>query len=121
MSPLAENIAKNEQAKHSEIDDRKGIIEQYLDRPLPLDWKKSDLFTRRAFLESTEPGVYERDYVCIAEIWCECLGKNKEDMSRYNTRELNDVMRSLPNWEPMNSTKNFEIYGKQKYYARKLS
>ena len=121
LSPLAENIAKNEQAKHSEIDDRKGIIEQYLDRPLPLDWKKSDLFTRRAFLESTEPGVYERDYVCIAEIWCECLGKNKEDMSRYNTRELNDVMRSLPNWEPMNSTKNFEIYGKQKYYARKLS
>lgn len=122
LSSEAESIAKNEQSKHSEVDDRKGIVEQFLDRKLPKDWKKMDLFTRKAYLEDDKSqGEIERDYVCIAEIWCECLGKAKEDMSRYNTRELNDLMRSLQNWEPMNSTKNFEIYGKQKYYARKLS
>lgn len=121
LSSEAESIAKNEQSKHSEVDDRKGIVEQYLDRKLPKDWKKMDLFTRRAYLEDDKQhGEIERDFVCIAEIWCECLGKAKEDMSRYNTRELNDLMRSLQNWEPMNSTKNFEFYGKQKYYSRKL-
>jgi hypothetical protein len=55
----------------------------------------------------------------MAEIWCECLGKAKEDMSRYNTREINDIMKSLEGWEFKATTKNFGYYGKQKYYARR--
>lgn len=121
LSSNAEFIAKNEQLKHSEVDERKGLVEQYLDRLLPENWKKLDLEQRRDFLNSPgEIGIIERDYVCVAELWCECLGKNKEDMSRYNTRDLNDILRGLENWDPINSTKNFEIYGKQKYYSRQL-
>ena len=40
-------------------------------------------------------------------------------MSRYNTREINDMLRSLGNWEFVSSTGNFDLYGKQKYYKRK--
>ena len=121
LSPEAETLAKVEQVKHSEVDERKGLLEQYLDRKLPANWDELDVYERQNYL--TDPlsaGTVDRDYVCIAEIWCECLGKNKEDMSRYNTRELNDIMRALPDWEPSNSTRNFKIYGKQKYYAKKL-
>ena len=116
-------IAKIEQHKHSEADERKGIIEKYLNTKFPDDWDKMDLYDRRRWLEDplSKNGTVQKDFVCIAEIWCECLGKDKTDMSRYNTREVNEILRSLPEWEAIASTKNFPLYGKQKYYKRKDS
>ncbi len=116
-------IAKIEQHKHSEADERKGIIEEYLNRKYPEAWGTMDLYDRRRWLEDplSQNGTIQKDFVCVAEIWCECLGKDKTDMSRYNTREVNEILRSLPEWEPVTSTKNFPIYGKQKYYRRKDS
>ena len=116
-------IAKIEQHKHSEADERKGIIEEYLNKKYPETWNTMDLYDRRRWLEDplSQNGTTQKDFVCVAEIWCECLGKDKTDMSRYNTREVNEILRSLPEWEPVTSTKNFPIYGKQKYYRRKDS
>lgn len=116
-------IAKIEQHKHSEADERKGIIEEYLNTKFPDDWDKMDLYDRRRWLEDplSKNGTAQKDFVCIAEVWCECLGKDKTEMSRYNTREVNEILRSLPEWEAITSTKNFAIYGKQKYYKRKDS
>lgn len=122
MSSKASAIAKIEQKKHSETDYRKGIIETYLDTLIPLDWAKLDIYERRSFLEDpiSKKGNVEKAFTCVAEIWCECLGKEKEDMDRYKTRDLNDILRSLEGWKQSNSTKNFELYGKQKYYSREL-
>lgn len=122
MSDNAAKMAVEEQKRHSEVDERKGIIEAYLETLLPENWDEMDIYQRRIYFEDdlAERGTVERDYVCIAEIWCECLGKNKEDMDRYKTRELNDIMRSLEEWEQSKSTKNFPNYGKQKYYVRKI-
>ena len=116
-------LALAEQHKHTATDERRGVIESFLERMLPEDWDNKDLYDRRSWLDDplSNNGVYKRYYVCMAEIWCECLGKDKTDMSRYNTREINDIMRSLSNWEFVPSTKNFPIYGKQKYYRRKDS
>ena len=116
-------IAKIEQHKHSEQDERKGIIEEYLNAKYPDNWTSMDLYDRRRWLEDplSQAGTIQKDFVCVAEIWCECLGKEKNDMSRYNTRDINDILRSLPEWEASTSTKNFSIYGKQKYYKRKDS
>ena len=116
-------IAKIEQHKHSETDERKGVIEEYLNKKYPDNWNDMDLYDRRHWLEDplSQNGMIPKDFVCVAEIWCECLGKDKTDMSRYNTREVNEILRSLPEWEYINSTKNFSIYGKQKYYKRKDS
>lgn len=122
LSKEAEKIATIQQKLHSEADERRGLIEAYLNKLLPEDWDTMDLYERRAFMEDplSEKGKIDRVYVCVAEIWCECLGKNKEDMDRYKTRDINDIMRGLDEWEQVNSTRNFKIYGKQKYYARKL-
>ena len=75
-----------------------------------------DLYDRRRWLEDplSKNGTVQKDFVCIAEVWCECLGKDKTEMSRYNTREVNEILRSLPEWEAIASTKNFPLYGKQK-------
>lgn len=123
MTGEEDTIAKIEQHKHSEQDERKGIIEEYLNTKYPDNWSSMDLYDRRRWLEDplSQTGTMQKDFVCVAEIWCECLGKEKNDMSRYNTRDINDIMRSLSDWEASTSTKNFSIYGKQKYYRRKDS
>jgi predicted P-loop ATPase len=120
FSAAAEAIANAEQRKHSETDERKGIIEEYLNTKLPTDWATLDIYERQDVLAlvKKDKGTV-RDFVCMAEVWCECLGKNKEDMTRYNTREINDVMKSLEEWEYHATTKNFALYGKQKYYSRR--
>lgn len=117
------SLARAEQHKHTATDERRGVIESFLERMLPDDWDKKDLYDRRTWLDDplSNNGTWKRDFICMAEIWCECLQKDKTDMSRYNTREINDIMRSLPDWEFVPSTKNFPIYGKQKYYRRKDS
>jgi putative DNA primase/helicase len=119
LSPDAEQLAKKEQLKHSETDERTGMIEYYLESKLPEKWIDLDIFERRIVLDSNPEEGEAREIVCMAEIWCECLGKAKEDMTRYNTREINDILKSLDDWEYHATTKNFKLYGKQKYYSRK--
>lgn len=123
MTGEEDAIAKIEQHKHSEVDERRGLIEKYLNEKYPDNWQTLDIFDRRAWLEDplAKKGTIRKEFVCVAEIWCECLGKNKTEMSRYSTREINDILRVLPDWEYVNSTKNFSLYGKQKYYKRKDS
>jgi predicted P-loop ATPase len=123
LSKEADSMAKVEQKNHSSTDERSGIISEYLDIKLPENWDTKDVYQRRDFLadESLEKqGTILRDYVCVAEIWCECLGKEKTEMDRYKTREINEILRGLGDWEQSKSTKNFKNYGKQKYYSRKL-
>lgn len=118
----AENaMAKQEQTTHSAVDERLGIIDDYLNKLLPEDWDFKDLYDRRTWLDDpiAKPGTVEREYVCIAEIWCECLHKDKQEMSRYNTREINDMLRAMKEWEFMPTTKSFPLYGKQKYYRKR--
>jgi putative DNA primase/helicase len=120
LSTEAESLAEIEQRAHSEIDERQGLIEAYLAKPVPANWDTLSVFDRAAISDSANtPEGAPRSVVCVAEIWAECLGKEKKDMSRYNTRELNDIMRGLEGWTASPSTKHFINYGKQKYYTRK--
>lgn len=123
LSQAENNLAIAEQVKHAETDERKGIIEQYLNRLYPKDWAKKDIYERRSWLDSpiASKGEIQKDIVCVAEIWSECFGKDAADMTRYNTKDINDTLKSLNDWEFVPSTKNFPIYGKQKYYKRKES
>lgn len=123
LSGDEDKLAKIEQHKHAEVDERRGIIEDYINKLLPDNWESLDLYDRRRWLDDplAKKGTIQRDFICVAEIWCECLGKDKNDMSRYNTRDINEILRSLTEWESVSSTKNFSLYGKQKYYKRKDS
>ena len=116
MSREADTLARIEQDIHSETDDRRGIVLRFLETKLPTDWDDKDIYDRREFLTNilSPGGKRTRDCVCVAEIWCECLGKDKTDMSRYNTRDINSIMKSLKGWEKSRSTKVFPIYGTQK-------
>ena len=119
LSREANKIANVERRGHIENDERAGIIEDYLDRKLQENWNGLSIDARRMLLVQDEPKEGDqREFVCIAEIWVECLGRERYEVSRYNTRDINEIMRSLEGWEPSKSTKNFGIYGKQKFYRR---
>ncbi len=119
-----EEVAYNKQREHSEIDERAGIIQKYLDTLLPTNWGEMDLYQRRNFLHGDElaaEGTKQRDKVCVAEIWCECLEKPKADMDRYKTLEINKIMRGFEDWKEHNGgkgTAKFKLYGTQKCFVR---
>jgi len=119
LSKEANELANKARAQHVEVDERAGIIENYLDKLLPEDWHKMDIFERRMFVnDKNSEGAEQREFVCIAEVWCECLQKDRQDMDRYKTRDINEIMKGLKDWQYVNSTKDFELYGKQKFYKR---
>jgi 5-methylcytosine-specific restriction endonuclease McrA len=120
-TPMFEN-----EFKEMVDDDDAILILNYLSKEIPINWSTLNLTERRDFLSnktSSETIINQklqpRKFVCIAEIWCECLEKNKNDMNRYETRNLNTLMKNLSNWVAVDSTKNFSFYGKQRYYERR--
>lgn len=115
-----QQAAVQQQAAHSEVDERTGVIERYLNMKLPEDWDEKDVFERQEYIRNGGiDGTEMRRFVCVAEIWCECLEKRKDDMSRYATKEINNMMRSFPGWKAhISTTKNFGLYGTQRYYER---
>jgi putative DNA primase/helicase len=119
-----ENIlALEQQAAHTETDERTGVIEKYLDTLLPESWDDMDIWQRRAFVkgesdELTPKGTEQRDTVCVAEIWCEVLGGKPEQMSSFNTKDIHGIMQRMRGWERGKSKRNFGIYGKQNSYER---
>lgn len=119
LSKEANDIANLAREAHQEVDERKGLILDYLATNVTEDWDTMSCMQRELFYSDGSQGNVERTTVCVAEIWRECLGKSKADMNAYNTKEINSIMRSLPDWEFVNSTKRFGTYGVQKYYVRK--
>lgn len=118
LSPNVAEAAKQIQAEHLEQDERAGYIESFLNMPLPKDWAKRDIFDRQAYFADRKSHAGEaRVEVCVAEIWVECLGKNREDMSKYNTREVNDILKTL-GWQFGGSVKNVPNYGRQRVFVK---
>lgn len=118
LSPKTAAQAKAIQADHLEQDERAGYIESYLTRLLPEDWAKMDLFERQAFIaDRRSEGTVKRTEVTVAEIWVECLGKQREDMSKYNTREINDILKAL-GWRFNGSVKSVTHYGRQRIFIK---
>ena len=111
-----------------ETDDREGIVEEYLDRLLPVSWDKMDLFERRNFLNGSEfgaspaEGTIRRDRVCAMEIWCECFGKPRETLKKGDSYEIEGILYKLGGWTRYagNATGKTRIpgYGIQKTFIR---
>lgn len=121
LSKEIEEQAREEQIGHREIDDRTGIIQDYLDKLLPSNWNKLNIFERRQFLSGNNPfdsGSEIRTRVCTAEIWCELFGREQSDMTRYNTKSIHDIMKSMPGWSMCTNPIYVKNYGRQRVYRR---
>jgi len=113
-----EELANSEQESHIEVDDREGIIQEFLATKLPEDWADMDVQERRNYLKypGDRQGNFYRSRVTAAEIWCEVFEKNQGDMNAHTTRFIHDTIRKTPGWEVAKTRGYFKIYGKQTEY-----
>lgn len=110
---------------YTEVDDRIGLIQQYLDTKLPPNWATMDIQQRRNFLAGNDSlmpeGVVVRDRVCAIEIGCECLGMRKSDITKYVSSEIISLVRKIGGWK-WSGKKTYRVaqYGKVHCFLREL-
>ena len=118
--------AEAAQRSAMETDERTGMIEEYLNTSLPEDWSAMDLFSRRSYLSGTEfgtpehTGKVERAEVSNAEIWCECFGKNLQELKPSDSYAIAALMAQVPGWERTTQIKRQPIYGRQRLYRKTI-
>ena len=119
-------MAKIAQQEAMESDDREGIILDYLETLLPTNWNEMTLYERRAYLNNKEliasKGIVRKSEICIMEIWCECFFRERQDLKRTDSYEIEGILNRIGGWERMTSNKSgkirFEIYGPQRAFVR---
>lgn len=124
LSKEAEELAAKEQREAIEEDPRMAQVVEYLEKPLPVNWDKLDLDTRRMFLEGDtdyDPeSLVERETVSNMEIWVECFGKKAADMERKDSDALTALMMKVEGWERSGKKKRLPIYGLQRTYVKQV-
>ncbi|MCH5185205.1 MAG: hypothetical protein J1F64_03680 [Oscillospiraceae bacterium] len=119
-----ENYAKNLQREAMETDEREGMVREYLDTLLPVNWNEMSLYERRNFLNGSEfgdvqlKGTVARQKVCNMEIWCECFGKAKADLKRLDANAISAIMAKMDGWKKSAKKSRFGMYGVMAGYER---
>lgn len=122
LDAKTEAEARKQQDRHSEESEKTGFILDYLERKLPESWADMNLYERREFLEGDElqqMGTIERHKVCVVEIWCEVFGGDPKNLNSLVSREINGILRRLPDWEEAQRLKFGKLYGQQRAFVRR--
>jgi len=106
-----------------EADERQGLVEEYLDLLIPVNWDGMDIYKRREFMrdadDPTRPdGTVQREYVTNPEIWCECFGRRADELKTADSYALAAIMMRVSGWERSNERRKIPIYGRQRVYKR---
>ena len=117
-----EEQAKAEQNSAMEKDEREGVVRLFLETLLPENWDDLDLYQRREFLRGDDPtqkeGTVRRMAVSNMEIWCECFGRNREDLKPAESYALSSLMSRIEGWSRPKTLQTQTLYGKQRVYLR---
>lgn len=115
--------SERQQQSAMEVDERTGMIEEYLNTPLPDGWEDMDIYARRSYLEGNEFGTpahtggSARTEVSNAEIWCECFGKSLQELKPTDSYAIAAMMSQIPGWERTTRIKRQRMYGRQRLYC----
>ena len=118
--------AREAQRGAMESDERAGLVQAWLDVPLPLDWNSLSLTERRQWFTSRDDfgaqsgtETVQRDVVSNIEIWTECFGRNASEMTRRDSYDLTALMHQLPGWENTGRRLERGPHGKQRCHERR--
>ena len=127
LDPDLERLARMKQDEYNELSDdsRRGVIQEFLDTPLPLDWRNRSIDQRIAYFKtanndfSKDEGVEQRTTVSAVEILVECFRQPLDEKARYKTREINHIMKDMPGWRESTRKLTLPAYGsQQRIYER---
>lgn len=125
LSDEMEREALAQQGIHEVRDEREGLISQYLETLLPVNWDSMGIYERQGFIKNpaaTElqpDGTVQRTRVSAVEIWVELFEKSKGDMDPQKTRFIHEAIKRSGNWEVAKSKAIVGRYGRQTVYVRK--
>ncbi|WP_295216390.1 virulence-associated E family protein [Ruminococcus sp.] len=125
LPPELEAYAKQAQEEHSEHSAKEGIIRDFLNRDIPVDWEKRSLGDRKMYWsgefanDRARPELKRRERVCAVEIWCEAFGGEIRYFKRSDAAEINAILARIPGWVKCKSNIRFgNVYGAQKGFIR---
>lgn len=102
--------------EHTDKDDRRGLVIEYLGRMLPQDWHARDAGQRRMFLDDpSAKGDVQRCAVSVLEVWVECFGKVAEDITFGASKDIGKILRTIKGWEA-SKTERIPLYGPVKLF-----
>ena len=114
--------AQKIQAEHTEQNDKRGLIEKFLEALLPADWDSWDLSRRQDFwgesFEDEAKGEVPRLKVCAIEIWQELFNGDPKSYTNLQAREINNILRQIPGWRRSTSIDCGEPYGRQRGFVK---
>ena len=112
----------NAQEQHREVNPKEGMIEDFVNREIPLDWQKWSIDRRRDWWAQATHGEIEtkpRDMISAIEVWCELYNGSQKDFRQTDTREINNILAKLPNLERVKTSARFGPYGLQRGFTVK--
>jgi predicted P-loop ATPase len=114
--------AEEEQETHRESNAREGIVREFIERPIPVNWDKRTLNERRLYWAAEYGGdnyeTVHRDSICAAEIWCECFNGELKYMKRSDALEINNILANIAGWKRHDKVHRFGCYGPQRGFIK---
>lgn len=114
LSRDLEKKARQQQLEHMEKSAKTGIVEKFLEKPVGVNWLEKNLDERRIFWADPTGPTERRTQVCALEIWVECFNGDPKMFTRREAREINGILRLLPNWKEQSRLNCGAIYGYQR-------
>ena len=116
-------IAAAAREAYIEEDSLTGIIQEWLDQPVPENWDEMGAEERALWrMESADgigpKGTRKITQTCSTQIWVECLGRPIGERRRADLLDIASSLRSLPGWRPVPGRTRVPIYGPQQVYER---
>lgn len=122
LTGAAEEESKIEQEIHRESNVKEGVVQEFIERQIPVGWEKRSLADKRLYWTSEfgrdSVETVARDRICAAEVWCECLGGELKFMRRSDSIELNAILAGFEGWKRQGSSMRFGEYGHQKGFKK---
>ena len=122
LPPELLESAQEKQREFTEDDPRRGLVEIYLETLLPTEWESWDIGRCQGWFAEDDSmravGSVRRNFVCAAEIWAECFGKDLRTFPRLDRGEVTAILRQLPDWREEPKRQRCGVYGRQTRFQR---
>ena len=123
--PTAEYMAEKQWDYSEDADDpMPGMLEEYLNTLLPVDWATWPDSNKRSYFRDRDPlaavGTMKRDRVCADMYLCEVEGIVRSN-PRIGAmrRKVNAIMRQNPNWVEKSTITFYPPYGRQRGFVHR--
>jgi predicted P-loop ATPase len=123
LSGELEKAAREEQENHREHSPREGVIRDFIEHKVPIDWNKWPLERRRMFwaggmADKKDTELVPRDRVCALEIWCEAFNGDPKYMKYQDTKEINEIISMASGWKRQKTPRKFGYCGSQRGFEK---